>query len=388
MFTHVSIPFFHKTVIISITLIIFIKTIPSLSSSDFSTTPAPGSRNEFNMDAIKDTGQLSQLQTKSKLNTQKEQTLQRLNSLSSSNAPKVSIGTENARADALGFTSAFSKQRNQQMGVLNIDGGVGSKNQYDGSASSYGPSSGGMFGTRKKPSFASPVEICAVSGYDIVFDSETVPIFELTGSSWGFGAQKGQSMRAANIAGVFKALGTFRAHTKSTGFTSLQNQVKAMREMRQMDKTSSLGVSGSGSAMSTFNLGMQASLTKSSSVEKMNSVQSLGMHRFSRISVVVPAVTVKLTRQNMQLQLGFLQDLKRLPIIPGALEMVQIMDGHGPNRNINKPQSVADFLTRPELKDVISQYFDFFRKYGTHYRARPATGAVWSSSSPPEHPLV
>eukprot|EP01135_Chromosphaera_perkinsii_P009840 Nk52_evm23s1916 gene=Nk52_evmTU23s1916 len=239
-------------------------------------------------------------------------------------------------------------------------------NQFTGEASSYGPTGEGQGPLQMKAKFSSPVEVLALSGYDIVYDTETVPIFELTGT-----------MRAANIAAVLvNAYGPSLVKTQSTSLTNLKDGLESLRKSRQMNSETT-GKAGGGASSFTANLGLTKSLSKSESASIISKMTSKGKRRVMRIEITIPEVTVILTRQNMRLRLGFLEDLRRLPLIPIAENMTAVMDGKMSRRqhkNIPGVPTINEFMNDPQYSDVLLLYFSFFGRYGTHYRAKSRYG--------------
>eukprot|EP01135_Chromosphaera_perkinsii_P009842 Nk52_evm25s1916 gene=Nk52_evmTU25s1916 len=194
-----------------------------------------------------------------------------------------------------------------------------------------------------KVNYASPVELLAVSGYNIVYDQETIPLFELT-----------PPMKDQNVLAVL-VNSYSQAKSEVTGFSSIVSQLNSL----QNEKGTNFGASGSASGASaspgkssSYGLSAKVSQSKSSTMAQMNALKKKTDSRFARVTINLMTAEVKLTRNGMMLSMGFLEDLKRLPVYPHA----------------KRVKDYAAFLKDPENKEFVYQHFRLFDKYGTNYR--------------------
>eukprot|EP01135_Chromosphaera_perkinsii_P009841 Nk52_evm24s1916 gene=Nk52_evmTU24s1916 len=223
--------------------------------------------------------------------------------------------------------------------------------QMDSGLGQYGPGDdgGASLQANQKTNYVSPVEFQAACGYNILYDTETVPIFELT-----------SPMKQQNIVGVTVNTDT-KASVDVTGASSMREVLSNIQQAKNTNAglSGDLGI-GAGKGTKKFggNLGMELSMSKS---ESFNNVQNMKMKKDTRFSIVTVSLSVAevtLTRSNMMLKQGFLDELRRLPIIPKAADI----------------NDVRSFLENPQNSQYIHEYFRFFDKYGTHYRRKSRFG--------------
>eukprot|EP01135_Chromosphaera_perkinsii_P002042 Nk52_evm3s216 gene=Nk52_evmTU3s216 len=230
--------------------------------------------------------------------------------------------------------------------------GTGTEDQRMGAATDFGVDTEGSasMGAQYQIQYVSPIEMLASCGYNVVFDVETVPLFELT-----------MPMKQQNIVGVMVNPQS-DGQVEVSGFQSVYGVLESMRQAKNLDVSAdaSLGGSKSGFSGSTSaGLSAKASLTQSESMNNMKRTKGKKDVRFSRISVKLITSEVLLTRANMMLSMGFLEDVKRLPIIPNSRKL---------------REDPFDFLSNPEMSEYTREYFKFFDKYGTHYRRKSKYG--------------
>eukprot|EP01135_Chromosphaera_perkinsii_P002793 Nk52_evm2s227 gene=Nk52_evmTU2s227 len=204
-------------------------------------------------------------------------------------------------------------------------------------------------GLRKTPIYASNTEILALSGYNIVHDTETVPIFE-----------RRPPLNARNlVATVTKSL--TRAKVRTSAFKTLYEAVADMKDSRNMVTEMDVDGTRGGEPTNTktsLKGNFKSALSKSQSVREMKKQKGSQDRRFLRVTVDVHTLTTILNAGNMVLDPGFLYDLQRLPLL-----------------NVNSTKTplerVADTGTQGGL---MAEYFLFFAKYGTHYRRKSRYG--------------
>eukprot|EP01135_Chromosphaera_perkinsii_P002044 Nk52_evm5s216 gene=Nk52_evmTU5s216 len=212
-------------------------------------------------------------------------------------------------------------------------------------AGGFGPGGSANTFAKVEQKFASPIEVLAVCGYNMIYDSETVPLFELT-----------PPMKGQNIVGVM-VHSESEAKVDITGFSSVYDSLKSARASKNMDQNTGLGVTFPVKSVNV-GLGFASSLSKSESTQNMQRTKGASDMRYARIGVTLHTSEVILTRTNMMLSLAFLEDTKRLPIISAPEKILDPLD----------------LVRKDEYKEIIAAYFNYFDSYGTHYRTRSRYG--------------
>eukprot|EP01135_Chromosphaera_perkinsii_P002043 Nk52_evm4s216 gene=Nk52_evmTU4s216 len=203
-------------------------------------------------------------------------------------------------------------------------------------------------GLSKKPEHVSVVETMALSGYNIVYDYETTPLFE-----------RRPPMGRENIVATISEPHT-AASLEMTKFKSLQNTLSDMQSSRNLKVDFEAGLGGStsgvGKAMAG-SLGMKASLSQSKTFKQMINEKQNNDRRYCRVSISARSTSVILNVGALMLEPSVLEDMLNLPRFKE-----------------NETGSSQKLLEDPQSLDKLQTYFQFFAKYGTHYRRKSHYG--------------
>eukprot|EP01135_Chromosphaera_perkinsii_P006279 Nk52_evm8s485 gene=Nk52_evmTU8s485 len=198
---------------------------------------------------------------------------------------------------------------------------------------------------QQTPKHMPNVDVLALSGYDMIYDHETFPIFE-----------RRQPMKKRNVVATFPEP-ELHAKAHSTSFQNLKSQLENLKRDKNVQSFSSIGGGKSG-ARGGGSLGLSGQMSKSKIFKKMANTKQKEDRRFMRVNIDIRTFTVILNTGNMILDPGFLHDLTKLPTLP----------------NWNETFSASERLADDSTHAAFYKYLLFFGKYGTHYRRRSYYG--------------